>query len=219
MEKDRSSKVIAIVALVVAVLGLSLGFAAFSQQLTINPEATVKGDKSQFSVKFSTQEESAQDGQVEPTLDPGTGEISDFKAEEATIAATTISNLKATFVNGKGTQKVTYSFNVYNDGALTAYLKKVNFDAGKPECSSAAENGATSELVTAACNDVKVKVNVHDTDYEVTTPNITTKSIASKNGVPITVELSYDGDAHPVDGDFTVDFGSITLDYSSADGE
>ena len=35
MEKDRGTKVIAIVALIVAVVGLSLGFAAFSSTLTI----------------------------------------------------------------------------------------------------------------------------------------------------------------------------------------
>ena len=36
MERDRNSKILAIIALTVAVIGLSLGFAAFSQTLTIH---------------------------------------------------------------------------------------------------------------------------------------------------------------------------------------
>ncbi len=53
MEKQRQTKVITIVALVVAVFGISLGFAAFSNILTISSSATVKPDALSFSVRFS----------------------------------------------------------------------------------------------------------------------------------------------------------------------
>ena len=39
MERDRSGKVIAIVALLVGVVGLTIGFAAFSNTLTIQSSA------------------------------------------------------------------------------------------------------------------------------------------------------------------------------------
>ena len=218
MEKDRSSKIIAIVALVVAVVGLSLGFAAYSKELVIQPSATVKGDESQFNVQFSTQQSTASEGQVAPELSPEADSITGFQAEEANLAATTIDNIKATFVNGKEKQTVTYKFYVYNAGSLDAYLKSVTFAKPSPTCTPAVENGATKDLVDAACSDVKVTVKVHEADYTTTTPNITSKSITSQSGVPITVELSYES-SHSVDGDFEVDFGSITLNYSSADGE
>ena len=50
MEKSRTSKIIAVVALVVAVLGLSLGFAAFSNTLTISSSATVSPDSGDFDI-------------------------------------------------------------------------------------------------------------------------------------------------------------------------
>ena len=54
MERDRSAKIIAIVALCIAIVGLSIGFAAFSSNLTISSSANVKPDPSSFDVNFST---------------------------------------------------------------------------------------------------------------------------------------------------------------------
>ena len=48
MERNRQTKVIAIVALCVAVVGLTLGFAAFSNTLTISSSATVTPNESDF---------------------------------------------------------------------------------------------------------------------------------------------------------------------------
>ena len=53
MEKDRSGKIIAIVALFVAVVGLSLGFAAFTTSLTIDTAANVTSNSSNWNVGFS----------------------------------------------------------------------------------------------------------------------------------------------------------------------
>ena len=52
MEKNRNAQVIAIVALVVAVLGLSVGFASFSNVLNIQASANVKPDSSTLNVDF-----------------------------------------------------------------------------------------------------------------------------------------------------------------------
>ena len=48
MERDRSAKIIAIVALCVAVVGLSIGFAAFSNNLTIKSNATVSPNQNDY---------------------------------------------------------------------------------------------------------------------------------------------------------------------------
>ena len=50
MEKDRSTKIIAIAALLIGIVGLSLGFAAFSNTLTISSSAEVTPDQSAFNV-------------------------------------------------------------------------------------------------------------------------------------------------------------------------
>ena len=120
MERDRSAKIIAIVALCVAIVGLSIGFAAFSNNLTINPTATVSPNASDFDVNFSTSNTSEQDGTVS-----GVGTNS-ATAENATIDnsnSPTITGLKANFTEPG--QKVTYSFYAHNAGKYKAYLNKL----------------------------------------------------------------------------------------------
>lgn len=217
MEKDRSSKIIAIIALVIAVVGVSLGFAAYSQNLTISSTANVKGDESRFNVQFSTSQTEASSGSVEATLVPS-GQVY-LTASSATLTSTTINNLKATFTNGKGKQTATYSFYVYNGGELDAYLKKVTFEKSQPTCSATAgPNQATDILVQAACKDATIKITIDGDDYFTTNDVISSKKLTKKTAIPVKVVLEYN-DVHPVDGDFDVDFGSITLNYSSSDGE
>ena len=54
MERNGSGKVIAVIALVVAVVGLSLGFAAYSTYLRVEGSATVQTDTNNWKVGFST---------------------------------------------------------------------------------------------------------------------------------------------------------------------
>ena len=105
MERDRSAKIIAIVALCVAVAGLSIGFAAFSNDLTIKSNASVTPNPNDFDVNFSSQDGSEVAGTV-----TGVGTNS-ATAENATIDnsnSPTITGLKANFTEPG--QKVTYSF-------------------------------------------------------------------------------------------------------------
>ena len=50
MEKNRQIKILSIVALVLAIAGMSLGFAAFSSTLTISSSATVTPNSNDFKV-------------------------------------------------------------------------------------------------------------------------------------------------------------------------
>lgn len=52
MEKDRQVKVLSIIALLVAVVGMSLGFAAFSVTLNISSSATVKPSSDNFKLQI-----------------------------------------------------------------------------------------------------------------------------------------------------------------------
>ena len=210
MEKDRSSKVIAIVALLVAAVGLSVGFAAFTATLTINPSATVKGDENQFKVQFSTETTTHTTGSVTGQKD-GDQEPTDvnFTAEDAELDETTVSNLKATFT--KPGQNVTYTFYVRNDGQIPAYLNKINFSKAEPQCTS---ETATKELVDAACKKVKMELKYDSQAYSETSTGINSLLEVNSNKT-VTVKLSIEDGATAVDGDFEVDFGSITFDYST----
>ncbi len=204
MEHNRSTKVVAIIALLVGVLGLSVGFSAYSKVLNIqNVQATVKGASSNFNVHFSTSSSaSTSTGQITGSGSSGVGSGS------ATLTATDITGLTATF-NSKG--DIVYTFGVFNNGGLKAYLKKVTI----PSTATCTTSNATNTLVQDACKDIKVKISVGGTEYSSTTDNIQDKTgLGSGSGAAVVVTIT-NGGVHPVDGDFTATFGTISLEYST----
>ena len=82
MEKDRRARFVAIAALLVGVIGLSLGFAAFSNTLTIKSSAEVNVDSSKFNVDFSSSSSTVATDPITPTLNKT---VTGFTATNATI--------------------------------------------------------------------------------------------------------------------------------------
>lgn len=217
MEKNRNAQVIAIVALVVAVLGLSIGFASFSNVLNIQASANVKPDSSTLNVDFSSSIDSVTVAEITPTATPNS--IVTTNATIDNSADPTISNLSATFTEPG--QSVVYKFYAYNAGELNAYLKSIvyaNAAGSNATKVCTAKEGTTDALVQKACENILVKVKVGN-ELETATgkASITGHSLAKKTGEMITVTLEYVAGAERTDGDFSVAFGNITLNYSSAD--
>lgn len=216
MEKDRSSKVIAIVALLVAVVGLSVGFAAFSSTLTISSSANVTPNADTFKVVFSSNDTTLTTEAVNGDV-TGTG----ASATAATInndTNPTISGLAATFTEPG--QKVVYTFYAHNSGEYEAFLKSVTYAnvTGKSESKvCTAGRDTTAALVTNACDDISVKVNVGTTNTTASKANITGHSLAKTDFEQITVTIEYASNGDRADGDFSVAFGDISLVYSSVD--
>lgn len=217
MEKNRNAQVIAIVALVVAVLGLSIGFASFSNVLNIQASANVKPDSSTLNVDFSSSIDSVTVAEITPTATPNS--IVTTNATIDNSADPTISNLSATFTEPG--QSVVYKFYAYNAGELNAYLKSIvyaNAAGSNATKVCTAKEGTTDALVQKACENILVKVKVGN-ELETATgkASITGHSLAKKTGEMVTVTLEYAAGAERTDGDFSVAFGNITLNYSSAD--
>ena len=217
MEKNRNAQVIAIVALVVAVLGLSVGFASFSNVLNIQASANVKPDNNTMNVDFSSSIDSVTVAEITPTATPNS--IVTTNATIDNSADPTISNLSATFTEPG--QSVVYKFYAYNAGELNAYLKSIvyaNVAGSNATKVCTAKEGTTDALVQKACENILVKVKVGN-ELETATgkASITGHSLAKKTGEMITVTLEYSAGAERTDGDFSVAFGNITLNYSSAD--
>ena len=217
MEKNRNAQVIAIVALVVAVLGLSVGFASFSNVLNIQSSANVKPDSSTLNVDFSSSIDSVTVAEITPTATPNS--IVTTNATIDNSADPTISNLSATFTEPG--QSAVYKFYAYNAGELNAYLKSIvyaNVAGSNATKVCTAKEGTTDALVQKACENILVKVKVGN-ELETATgkASITGHSLAKKTGEMITVTLEYAAGAERTDGDFSVAFGNITLNYSSAD--
>lgn len=215
MERDRGTKIIAIVALCVAIVGLSVGFAAFSSNLTINSSAKVTPSATSFDVNFSTSNTSELDGTVN-----GDGTNS-ATGEDATIDnsdAPTITGLKANFTEPG--QTVTYSFYAHNAGKYVAYLNNVTYSnvSGKTATKvCTAGSGTDATMVEAACNGISVSVKVGSDTYTGSMDSITNHSLAIDAYEEVVVTIEYASDATRADGDFDVAFGDIVLTYDSVD--
>lgn len=217
MEKNRKIQIIAIVALVIGVVGLSIGFAAFSSVLNIQTSANVKPDSSTLNVDFSTAEDKMEIAEIIPTATPNslvtTNGVIDNSGDP------TISKLSATFTEPG--QSVVYKFYAYNAGELNAYLKSIVFSNVIGQNTTkicTAGQGTTDALVQKACDKISVKIKVGN-ELETTTgkASITGHALSKGNGELVTVTLEYEAGADRADGDFTVAFGNITLNYSSVD--
>lgn len=220
MEKERNTKILAIIALLIGVVGLSLGFAAFSNTLKISSSAEVTPSADTFNVDFSSSSSSLATDPVVASLNP-TG-VTGFEATNGTIDNSndpTITNLHATFT-APG-QKATYTFYARNIGEYIAYLKSITFANVNGETSSricTPGTGTTASQVTAACDDISLKVTVgSETPTTSSVANITNHSLAIDGSDPITVEIEYAANGDRADGDFTVAFGDVTLTYNSVD--
>lgn len=204
MEKSRKMNKAILLVLLVLVVGLSIGFAAFTSNLTIKSSATVKPDATTFKIVFSTSNEESVGGSA----------VTDGKyASGGTFAdgSTTLEGLKATFTEPG--QTATWELYAYNDGAYDGFLNTVTL--GKITCTP--KEGTSADMVAAAANGIKLTVNVGDATYQTTTEGITGHNLNQEAGEKIKVTLTYQAGSAIADGDFDVSIGDIILGYDSVD--
>ncbi len=228
MEKDRSTKIISIITMIIAVVGLTLGFASYTRSLDIFPKASVNLGDSNFSVKFSTVSDKVEVDTLTPTSIVGNakGEAGIIQND---LTNPTISNLKATFY-APG-ESILYTFYAVNNGAYDAYLKKIkiaNVEGNDSAVICTAKDESHAESVTEACKGIKITVDVADNLATATTlktdnlENITDKKIAKTfsstyNGQLVRVKLEYVDGSLVANGSFDVQFGNVSLEYSTQD--
>ncbi len=122
MKSERQAKGLAIVAIVLAIGGLSIGFAAFSQTLNINGAATVEA--SNWDIHFENLSAVSLSGTaVEVT------------APSLDASATTISNYDITLTTPG--DSATYTFDVVNDGTFDALVTSTTIPT--PTCTAAGD--------------------------------------------------------------------------------
>ena len=150
--RTRKQQITIMSVIAVAIVTLSIGFAAFSANLRISSTAKVNPDSESFSVVFSSSATGLQTNSIMPN--PST------YGEPATIEngiVPTISGLKGKFTNPG--QSVTYTFYARNEGAYLSYLNYVNFNNVEGESLNkkcVAREGTTASLVEEACNGISI---------------------------------------------------------------
>ncbi len=108
MEKERKIKVLSLVALIVAVLGLTVAFAALSQTLTINGSASV--DAATWDIHFANLSEPVIEGAATTT--------------KPSLSGTSITGYTATVT--KPGDSVIYEFDIVNAGTVDALISSVD---------------------------------------------------------------------------------------------
>ena len=233
MERERSGKIIAIATLLVGILGLSLGFAAFSTRLDISSSAEVEVDASVWEVGFST---------VNNAITPNTVNGTTAGASNGTLGLTqfVISQVTNANLNTTDGSKVEYDFYIVNDGSLDAYMNAVTMgniscayvdgpDARVTDNGHTTIEGGTGTISDADCRKLfGATLTIGEVSYTDGTSTTTgfgnTNKLAKPNDTPTYVNakltIAYkNGSLATVsdapNGDFIVSLGDSSVVYGS----
>ena len=207
MEKnERTTKYLAIIALLVAVFSISFGFAAYTRAISISAisDVTTKSPVYNGGV-LSIDKDKLKTGLVAAKTTGG------IKAEKAILTKDTISNISVHFTEPG--QSATYDFYGYNDSQIEAYLNSVVF--GSKVCK--ALDGENTKKVNAACNSIKMYIKIGSKKFTSTEVGIKEHVIDAGGSEQIEVKIEYVKDGVVSDKSFKVDFGTAVLTYDTVD--
>ncbi|MBR3660550.1 MAG: hypothetical protein IKN63_01425 [Bacilli bacterium] len=244
MEKRGNGKIIAIVALVLAVAGLSLGFAAYSTSLQITTEAQFTPNKN-WNVGFSTNGTTIEQVSTATAL-PGQTSSANNGSVDVTKYTINQTNGSTAILNTTDKTEVTYTLSIVNTGTLDAYPDSLTFASPNAlTCSNVSESNATviegasgagtsstggntASVSQSDCDAMfGVSLSVNGTAYTPSNASTfssngtLTKAGGSLDSVPVVLRVWYKGDsaasaaAAKLDGDIKVTVGTITAVYKS----
>ncbi len=190
MEKERKIKTLSVIALIVAILGLTVAFAALSTTLKINGTAGVNA--ATWDIHF----ENLNPGQVTGSA------VINQEPEIGGEKSTTIGDYDVTIT--KPGDSVLFTFDVKNAGTIDASLSELTKSL-KPVCTS---NSGISEDETIVCDGLTYTLTYTDNDLPVAKSD-TLNQGETKN---LSLKLAFDSDKVPSDDVEISDLG-ITLQY------
>ena len=186
MEKARQVKILSIVALVIAIAGMALGFAAFSTTLSISSSATVTPSSDDFKITIYGIEDEEKlvsfinyNTLLEPDILSSTsgGSVALYKKVDRSLATIdnvnhTISGINVNFENKEA--QVIYIFGIVNEGKYDAYmdLSEMSNVDGKYSLSSMLNKrcipdaGTSDALVTQACAGLEISTGIFDNETD-----------------------------------------------------
>ena len=219
------NKGVTIAALIIAIIGLSIGFAAFSNTLTIRSSASVNPTNT-MRVVFSKSSSGEVTGAVNSVLPDnstyGDGATIDNSASQNSV----LKDIHAKFTAPNQTVKYNTDLYVVNVGNYQAQLTGVTFknitgESVFKKCTAVTTNKqeseiATDSLVQQACNGISISVKIGN---KVATPSDTSLNYQILNvgaSLPVEVTITYANGSAYADGDFEVEFGDIEISATSA---
>lgn len=202
--EDRAKRT-AIIALILALLACSFGFAAFSRSIKIMDEKKEIGYATLYGGILSINPDKAESGKVYPTS------IGGAKAEPATLTENGIININVHFT--KPGQSATYSFYGINPTKTLVYLNSVIF----ADKTCHAGSNTTDSYAQEACKNIIMTISAKDTMFSETVEDVENHSIPAESNEPIAITVKYLKGGSESDGSFSVDFGTSTMTYGEID--
>lgn len=143
--KNRCFKIIAIAALLVAIIGLSIGYAAYTESLKISGTVAARASSNAWDVHFENISAASFTGVANEMVSPE-------------LTSTVISKFEVNFF-APG-DSVSYTFDVANKGLLDAELTSLSM--GSLSCAPSTNSTATQDEATALCNDLTYSLTYLD---------------------------------------------------------
>ena len=228
-EKERKSKKFEIIILIIVIIILLLCFWIYliSREVKIKNKPTVRPSDSDVNIVFSPIQDIEDIEEKDEGKETSKSEIkgvsnsgdSGGTAEVVTNDESTIANLQVRFT--KPGQEVTYTFYSHNKSKYDAYLDTItyaNVNGGNffKQCRAIDPKNTNRYLVSSACESISMIVKAGSnviTDGSVT--GIKDHKLPSGGSEKVVITVKYDKNGTLVDGDFVVEFGSVTLTYLS----
>lgn len=214
--KYRRKKHLTIILILVAVISsISIGVAAFSATLNISSSATVTPNSDNFSIVFSSSSYTITTRDDSGTLVIGVG-TNGAQGGITSLYKKSATGLVAQFTDPR--KALSTTFYIHNTGEYDAYLRGVNISSinGNSYKKCIASSGTTDSLVQSACNGINIVTTINGQNYSFG-ETISSHKIEKGTSQPIVVVIAYAPDAARADENFDIEFGDISLEYSTVD--
>lgn len=235
MEKSNSGKIIAVIALAVAVIGLSVGFAAFSSTLNIQSETNAQIDTNLWNVGFADTTDTMADLATPTTV---TGTTGGNDNGTLNMLKYTLSQGTAATLSTASGSSVTYNFKIKNAGQINAALSSIT-TAGLTCAYSTNASGRiieqdetpnTGAQVTQGTGDIAdtdcrtmftATLTIGGTGYNITSSTVTpspsnTLNLGNSVDASLTIASTGTTPTNVPNGDFKVTLGPTTVVYGSS---
>ena len=220
--RNRHRQTITIIILLFVIAGISIGFAAFSNTLSINSSAHVIPNASDFSIVFANNYNlnDLDVGSVNPSnLSTGTG--SNGTINNSAQGGPQLTGLSASFTQPG--QTVIYDLYIVNNGHFDAYLTDLVFNnvagAASPKTCNRVTEGynesqwATSENLNTICDNISVSIELDGNQYD-STSDLENLLIEKGSYKSLKVIVNYSGSTY-ANGPMVIRLGSISITAST----
>ena len=233
MNRERRSKSLIIVALALTLMVLTVGFAAFSETLSISSSATVTPNEEDFKITiygFNSSNAAldfemngtVNDADLSTTLSypPSSGTSINGTTALIDNSTHTISNISVSLT--KPTDELAYFFIVKNEGKYDAYIDLSSYEENDGEYviiepgTCIAEAGTTDTLVQATCQNVLRALGVTKSDRTPIENGGTIMEIPKGEYIIVAYLIGYLESDTLADGPFNVSFDDLKLSFTTA---